>query len=52
MKEEMEAILDRHKQDLVNATKVQELATMLQESHRFADALIIRVRTMVHYKKI
>ena len=31
---ELTTALERHKQDVVNAAQIQELASMLQESHR------------------
>ena len=31
---ELTAALERHKQDVINASQIQELASMLQESHR------------------
>jgi len=31
---ELECVVERHKQDLVNSTQLQDLASMLQESHR------------------
>ena len=31
---ELTAALERHKQDVINVSQIQELASMLQESHR------------------
>ena len=35
LKREMEANSEKHKQDLLNNSQLQELATMLQEGHRY-----------------
>ena len=59
LREELETVLDRHKQDLTNISQIQELASMLQECHGcvYSSLLVIgghsryRGRPLTYVKK-